>query len=203
MVVIFYITSSQVYSSDQFLQQCQDFRERIKSHIIEDPNDPESYVYRYTCIAGGSVFYCESEKNFKSYIDTLSLEISKKEIQLYDDELLRCSFFTFHRIRVFSEALGYRLIDFLLEEYEDIKRLLAQESIHDVNLDNYAKPPRSVLKSIKLSMDDMHPIASLNFTEWPDRAELNETLNEYLTTQYGVTKNIDFIKLIFDQKERK
>ena len=200
LTILLFLFSSTIYSSDQFLQQCMDFRSRLEADMLVLKNDVDLLNKPSYCTLKEEILsLCVTEKNFKNYISSLVLKIENiaKEKQLYDDKILRCSFFTFHRVRLFS-SLTFGLLFSLLSEYGDINRLLKRNYIHDNDM------LRKTLRDIKHTMDDIQYLDSLNIREWPeewpDRIELNEILNDHLIDRYGHPKNagIDFVKLMID-----
>ena len=203
LVMVFLTIFSSAYSSDQFLQQCQDFRNRIEENVIRfedimrqrgDEIDEPPFI----CIFAGRSSTCVADKHFKSYTNSISLEISNKEINLYNDELLRCSFFTFHTVRQYTDMINGTLFLSLLRLLPSIKDLDDQKQIHDT----WAL--RGTLYHLELSLEEIQYIYSLDLIEWPTRIELNDILNNYMINQYGLPKEtrIDFIRLMLEQDDR-
>ena len=197
LITAFLIISPLAHSADQFLQQCQEFRTKIELELVKG-SEPSKYPNQCLMKLAGSVSYCMSEQNFKNYIKDVALKVfnSNEEELLYNDELLRCSFFGFHRVRLVTNWRNSS-IDFLLWEFEDIQELLEQEHITD---DKFL---RRVLYNINLNMEEIQYADSFNLEQWPTRIELNDILNDYMVEKYNLSTRIDFIGLMLKQEERK
>ena len=199
LITTFLIIAPYVHSSDQFLKQCQEFRNQVELEIVKAKNQKD---YPNQCLLrqGGFISYCMSEENFKNYIKdiTLSAFNSNKETRLYNDKILRCSFFAFDYVRLIVDWRGPQIYD-LLMAFENVKYLLEQNHISD---DKYL---RGTLRNIKYDMENIQYADSFNITERPTRIELNDILNNHLINQYGLPKEtrIDFIRLMLKEEEYK